>query len=316
MKNKYLINFSKKFWFYFWQKLMDGFAPSDKQGNYIRPKGLINNKKYNINRQNGEIFLILGSSCPWCHRALLIHEFRRLSNSVKIIFLKPDINNAEWMFKERFNGSKTLNEFYKKDLKSDFFRATVPLLISKKNKEIKLLSNESLEIIKILNSIKKKNKVEDTQKVNDCDQKLINLIHSDINNGVYKCGFARNQSSYDFASQNLFKALEKINLTLEAQNSKWICGDNLTYADICLFPTLIRWELIYSKLFRCTAKEISVFQSILKWRLRFFKLSKVSQTCIEDEWKRDYYKALFPLNPNQIIPDLPLLKEIISMEIK
>ena len=89
-----------------------------------------------------------------------------------------------------------------------------------------------------------------------------------------------------------------------------ICGEDLTYADIYLFPTIIRWELIYRNLFKCTEKEISDFKNIIKWRLKFFTLPSVSETCFDSEWKKDYYKALFPLNPNQIIPVLPSLEEI------
>ena len=92
----------------------------------------------------------------------------------------------------------------------------------------------------------------------------------------------------------------------------WICGEDLTYADIYLFPTIIRWELIYRQLFKCTENEISDFKNIIKWRSSFFELNKVSETCFDSEWKKDYYKALFPLNPNQIIPVLPSLKEIMQ----
>ena len=85
----------------------------------------------------------------------------------------------------------------------------------------------------------------------------------------------------------------------------------MSYADIYLFPTVIRWELIYRNLFKCTEKEISDFENIIKWRLKFFTLPSVSETCFDSEWKKDYYRALFPLNPNQIIPVLPSLEEII-----
>ena len=74
---------------------------------------------------------------------------------------------------------------------------------------------------------------------------------------------------------------------------------------------MVRWELIYSKLFKCTQKEISEFPNIMKWRLRFYNISGVSKTCFEDEWCKDYYKALFPLNPNQIVPIQPSLREIL-----
>ncbi len=311
MQNKYLINFSKKFWFWFWTKLMNGFAPSDLQGNYRRPSGIIINKNYVFEGKNENTYLLVGDSCPWCHRTLLIYKLKNLSKKVKVIFLEADINSGQWIFNEKFEGCDTLHQFYKKAQKHNLFRSTLPLLFNYQNDQIKILSNESSEIVKFLNSIK----VDSSQKalqISKCDQDLLEIIHSDINNGVYKCGFARNQISYEEASKNLFEALTKIERKFDKNLGNWICGEDLTYADIYLFPTIIRWELIYRQLFKCTEKEISDFKNIIKWRLRFFKLTKVSETCIDSKWKKDYYKALFPLNPNQIIPVLPTLREIMQ----
>ena len=311
MQNKYLINFSKKFWFWFWTKLMNGFAPSDLQGNYRRPSGILINKNHEFKGKNENTYLLVGNSCPWCHRTLLIYKLKNLSKKVKVIFLEADINSGQWIFNEKFEGCETLHQFYKKAQKHNLFRSTLPLLFNFQNDQIKILSNESSEIVKFLNSIK----VDSSQKtlqISKCDQDLLEIIHSDINNGVYKCGFARNQISYEKASKNLFEALTKIEKKFDENLGNWICGEDLTYADIYLFPTIIRWELIYRQLFKCTEKEISDFKNIIKWRLRFFKLTKVSETCFDSEWKKDYYKALFPLNPNQIIPVLPSLKEIMQ----
>ena len=311
MQNKYLINFSKKFWFWFWTKLMNGFAPSDLQGNYRRPSGILINKNHVFKGKNENTYLLVGNSCPWCHRTLLIYKLKNLSKKVKVIFLEADINSGQWIFNEKFEGCDTLHQFYKKAQKHNLFRSTLPLLFNLQNDQIKILSNESSEIVKFLNSIK----VDSSQKslqISKCDQDLLEIIHSDINNGVYKCGFARNQISYEEASKNLFEALTKIEKKFDKNLGNWICGEDLTYADIYLFPTIIRWELIYRQLFKCTEKEISDFKNIIKWRLRFFQLTQVSETCFDSEWKKDYYKALFPLNPNQIIPILPSLKEIMQ----
>ena len=290
---------------------MNGFAPSDLQGNYRRPSGILINKNHEFKGKNENTYLLVGNSCPWCHRTLLIYKLKNLSKKVKVIFLEADINSGQWIFNEKFEGCETLHQFYKKAQKHNLFRSTLPLLFNFQNDQIKILSNESSEIVKFLNSIK----VDSSQKtlqISKCDQDLLEIIHSDINNGVYKCGFARNQISYEKASKNLFEALTKIEKKFDKNLGNWICGEDLTYADIYLFPTIIRWELIYRQLFKCTEKEISDFKNIIKWRLRFFKLTKVSETCFDSEWKKDYYKALFPLNPNQIIPVLPSLKEIMQ----
>ena len=290
---------------------MNGFAPSDLQGNYRRPRGILINKNYEFKVKNENIYLLVGNSCPWCHRTLLIYKLKNLSKKVKVIFLEADINSGQWIFNKKFEGCETLHQLYKKAQKHNLFRATVPLLFNFQNDQINILSNESSEIVKFLNSIKKDSS-QKTLQISKCDQDLLEIIHSDINNGVYKCGFARNQISYEKASKNLFEALTKIEKKFDKNLGNWICGEDLTYADIYLFPTIIRWELIYRQLFKCTEKEISDFKNIIKWRLRFFKLTKVSETCFDSEWKKDYYKALFPLNPNQIIPVLPSLKEIMQ----
>ena len=290
---------------------MNGFAPSDRQGNYKRPKGLLIDTTYDFINNSENTYLLVGKSCPWCHRTLLIYKLKHLSKQIKVIFLEADINSGQWIFNEKFKGCRTLSEFYKKTSKQNIFRATLPLLFKLNNDQINILSNESSQIVKIMDLIKNSYSLNKITSKN-CDQNLLNLIQTDINDGVYKCGFSRNQVSYEKASKRLFSALTIIEKKLRKSPGNWICGEELTYADIYLFPTAIRWELIYRYLFKCTEKEISDFKNIIKWRLKFFSLSNVSETCFENEWKKDYYKALFPLNPNQIVPVLPSLREIIQ----
>ena len=313
MQNKYLIKASKKFWFWFWTQLMNGFAPSDIQGNYKRPQGIKTDSKYDINNESGQIYLLVGYSCPWCQRTLLVREIKRLSKKVKVIFLKADVEHGEWIFNKNLEGCIRLSDLYKKANKKIIFRATLPVLISSGKDDIHILSNESSQIIRLLNSIKSQSEL-NTLEIKDCNQEVLDLIHNNINDGVYRCGFARNQSSYDKASKDLFAALNKLENRMITNKGDWIFGEELTYADIYLFPTLIRWELIYSKLFKCTKQELSNFERIIEWRLKFFKLSNVNKTCYDNEWKKDYYTALFPLNPNQVIPALPSIKEIMRLK--
>ncbi|WP_338048800.1 glutathione S-transferase family protein [Prochlorococcus marinus] len=290
---------------------MDGFAPADSHGNYKRPKGILVDKTYDFEVNTKNSYLLVGNSCPWCHRTLLIYKLKNLSKKIKVIFLKADINSGQWIFKEKFEGCETLNQFYKKAQKQNIFRSTLPLLFNLQNNHINIISSESSQIVRLLNSIKVESSNK-TLQIKNCDQNFLKMIHSDINDGVYKCGFARNQRSYELASKTLFRSLSKVEKEFDKNLGNWICGEDLTYADIYLFPTIIRWELIYRQLFKCSEKEISDFKNIIKWRSRFFELSNISETCFDSEWKKDYYKAIFPLNPNQIIPVLPSLQEIIE----
>ena len=311
-KNRYLIIFARKFWFWYWIKLMNGFAPSDLYGNYKRPQGIKKeNRNSTLNPQNtANIYLLIGSTCPWCHRTLLMYRLKNLSQTINIIFLNPRYKDGEWIFKEKFFGMKTLSEVYSKLMINIKSRPTLPILIRYENKKIEPISNESREIIRILNKIGDINS--NGIRIMHPNEELQDLIHYSINNGVYKCGFARNQSAYEKASRNLFSSLEKVDCLIKDNGGPWLLGQDLSLADIYLFPTLIRWELIYSVLFKCTQKDISEYENIIKWRLNFFYFNEVRDTCFEKEWMKDYYRALFPLNPNQIIPLKNSLEKIIQ----
>ena len=307
--NKHIVSIARQLWFWLWMKLMDGFAPSDKNGNYARPKGFsYHNLKVNKNKN---YYLLVGATCPWCHRLMITYKLLNLSNKIKINLLIPKYKTGEWIFKKKFYNCKNLNEVYIKCNQTKIFRATLPTLLNCEDGEIKFISNESRDILKFLNSMNF-NSLLVSDLIKDCDKTLLDLINDDINNGVYKCGFARNQNAYIEASQKLFAALTKIEKILDKNGGPWLLGKEISFADIYLFPTIIRWELIYSKLFKCTEKDISFFKNIVIWRYDFFKLRGISETCFYKNWLQDYYQAIFPLNPNQIIPLQPSLEEIVN----
>ena len=307
--NKYIVSIARQLWFWFWMKLMDGFAPSDKNGNYARPKGFsYHNLKVNKNKN---YYLLVGATCPWCHRLMITYKLLNLSNKIKINLLIPKYKTGEWIFKKKFYNCKNLNEVYIKCNQTKIFRATLPTLLNCEDGEIKFISNESRDILKFLNSMNF-NSLLVSDLIKDCDKTLLDLINDDINNGVYKCGFARNQNAYIEASQKLFAALTKIEKILDKNGGPWLLGKEISFADIYLFPTIIRWELIYSKLFKCTEKDISSFKNVIMWRYHFYNLKGISETCSDKNWLQDYYQAIFPLNPNQIIPLQPSLEEIIN----
>ena len=309
--NKHIVSIARQLWFWLWMKLMDGFAPSDKNGNYARPKGFsYHNLKVNKNKN---YYLLVGATCPWCHRLMITYKLLNLSNKIKINLLIPKYKTGEWIFKKKFYNCKNLNEVYIKCNQTKIFRATLPTLLNCEDGEIKFISNESRDILKFLNSMNF-NSLLVSDLIKDCDKKLLDLINDDINNGVYKCGFARNQNAYIEASQKLFAALTKIEKILDKNGGPWLLGKEISFADIYLFPTIIRWELIYSKLFKCTEKDISFFKNIVMWRYNFFKLRGISETCFYKNWLQDYYQAIFPLNPNQIIPLQPSLEEIVNLK--
>jgi putative glutathione S-transferase len=139
-----------------------------------------------------------------------------------------------------------------------------------------------------------------------------------VNDGVYRCGFARNQAAYDEAEGELFTALEAAEAQLrrgeEAQGASpvWLCGAAPTLADVVLFPTLIRLELVYAPLFGCSRLTMAQLPALSRWRARFYGLGGVADTCFAEAWRRDYFGALFPLHPSGIIPAGPDLAALVA----
>tara|TARA_Y100001968_G_scaffold67200_1_gene58046 strand:- start:23264 stop:24250 length:987 start_codon:yes stop_codon:yes gene_type:complete len=318
-----VVTTAKKSFHWQWNQLMNGLAPCDAHGNYLRP---ISQKLNAVVPEAQKILdrpkdllpkLIIGRSCPWAHRTWLVFQLKNLNTCLDLLIAKPNPNKGLWEIEPEWMGSKYLIDLYRLCNTPPSHRATVPALIDpigNINQTPKLLGNESAQLVEALNKWPSHNK-----KLNlnpkELKQKIKyfqDLLQESVNNGVYKCGFARNQNAYNEASMKLFNALSILEKDLEDRKSPWLCGEQLTIADIRLFPTLIRWETIYAPLFNCSAEAISDFPNICNWRKRFFNLPKVKETCDSKAWRNDYFGALFPLRPSNIIPKGPDISKIIN----
>tara|TARA_Y100001968_G_scaffold97724_1_gene87680 strand:- start:773 stop:1747 length:975 start_codon:yes stop_codon:yes gene_type:complete len=313
---------AKEIWNCEWHILMNGLAPSDSKGNYKRPENIqqeiwIPTKEDLERRELDQMpYLIIGQSCPWAHRAWLMHEIKGLKNTINLIIAKANTSSGRWIFEPKLRGCKTLQGLYKKCTKYKVRRATVPMLFDpgkQTNSKFRLISNESADLVNILNKwpINKNNLDLNPKKYHKKIVYWQNLIQENINDGVYKCGFSRNQNAYEKASEDLFSTLAIVEESLQL-NGPWLCGEDLTIADIRLFPTLIRWESVYEPLFKCSKKPIESFPNIIKWRKTIFSLYNIKETCDADTWRKDYFGALFPLNPSSIIPKGESINKIVN----
>lgn len=204
------------------------------------------------------------------------------------------------------NGAKTLREVYKTRSGGYDGRCTVPLLWDVGKKEV--VCNESYDIIELMNS-----GLNGLAQNPDLDlsppelQKHIDewnqIIYPNINNGVYKCGFAQSQEAYDTAVNELFSALNTVDDHLKG--SRYLCGDKLTLADVCLFTTLIRFDLVYNVMFKCTKKKVVEYPSLHGYMRDIYQIPQVAETCNLEAIMDGYYKFLFPLNPGNIRPIMP-----------
>ena len=321
-------------WRWQWLQLMGGLGPADAEGNYRRPASPFA-KRPPLPAGAGEPgghLLIVGRSCPWAHRAWLTWRLRRLEASIDLVVAEPDPAAGRWCFPEPVLGCGTLQELYRRAGADPAQRATVPVLVERGSSRV--VVGESARLIELLNAWPAPEGAPDLEPPH-----LAELIsgwrerfQDAVNDGVYRCGFARNQAAYDRAETALFEALEQVERALEACESAsspvfqqaepgasmaqpgggpWLCGEALTLADVQLFPTLIRLELVYAPLFGVSRRPLWQFPALWRWRQRFYGLPGVADCCFDQAWRADYFGALFPLHPSGIVPAGPPLATLV-----
>jgi len=272
LPSKYIVKLGKFTWTTMWQIMMSQLAPSDKSGSYIRPESQFRNRVSNATNSSypaakQRYRLYVGMSCPWAHRTLVTRALKGLENAIA-------------------QG-----------------RSTVPILWDDETKTI--VNNESAEIIEILNSgFNEFATNPDLELYPEALREQIDnwntKIYSAINNGVYRCGFAQTQSAYELACNELFTVLDEIDAVLET--NRYLCGQELTLADIRLFTTLFRFDIAYYGLFKCNRRRIQDYKNLAGYLRDIYQLPGVANTCDLEQVKKDYYGNLFPLNPGGIIP--------------
>jgi putative glutathione S-transferase len=184
----------------------------------------------------------------------------------------------------------------------------------------KIVSNESSDIVRMLNTAKLgKEEEEDVECINLYNKELASEIDETnawvyelLNNGVYRCGFSTQQSAYDTASAGVIKGLDRANDVL-AEND-YLCGSTFTEADLRLLPTILRFDGAYAPLFRAGGvnRRIRDYPHLLLWLQRCWEIEGVKESIDLEDAVSSYYKQLFPLNPGGLLPT-PITKEEIGL---
>ena len=303
-------------WSWQWLQLMGGLGPADNEGNYRRPAGDHPSATLPAQPLEGRgsehrARLILGRSCPWAHRTWLVHTLRQLGESLDLLMAKADHQGGRWQLDPPWRNCSTLLELYRHCGSPPSHRATVPVLVDPL--EQRILGNESSQLVELLNRWPAAADAPDLAPADlgTAIAEWQELLQGNVNDGVYRCGFARNQTAYNQAESALFAALEEVERSLGSRGP-WLCGDRLTLADLRLFPTLIRWESVYAPLFGCSRKQLWQLPNIWRWRQQLLALPGVMATCDAEAWRQDYFGALFPLNPGGIVPAGPELSTLVN----
>lgn len=256
--------------------------------------------------------LYISLACPWACRTLIFRKLKKLEDIISLSIVDPIIRDQGWTFSENsgcipdnVNNKNYLHEIYTLADPQYTGRVSVPVLWDKKTYTI--VNNESADIIRMLNS--EFNELTDKtpdyypEKLRSEIDKMNDYVYSNINNGVYKCGFATTQSAYDAAYDSLFSAIEFLENHFE--NNAFLVGDQITEADWRLFTTLIRFDAVYYVLYKCNKNRLIDYEHLHNYVLRLFEVPGIEDTVDFDHIKQHYYISQVNLNPSQIVPKGP-----------
>nr|XP_054755121.1 glutathionyl-hydroquinone reductase YqjG-like [Lytechinus pictus] len=269
--------------------------------------------------ESGRYHLYVSLACPWAHRTLIYRKLKGLEDVIGVTVVDWLLGDKGWFFSEdkpktsldTVNNCKCLREVYEMASPDYSGRVSVPVLWDKRNKTI--VNNESSEIIRMLNNeFNSFSTTKEQQELDLCPPDLLkdideinSWIYENINNGVYRCGFATSQEAYDEAAVKLFAALDRAEE--ELSKSRYLCGDKMTEADIRLFTTLIRFDTVYAHHFKCNKKRIVDYPNLWGFTRDIYQTPGVSETVDQEHIQKHYQVSHNSINPHRIVaigPDL------------
>ncbi len=290
---------------------------SDDKGAYKRVARSflepISNDHPQFKPESGRYHLYVSYACPWAHRTLIYRRLKALEPHISVSVVHPDMLENGWTFSKDFEGA-TGDSLYQHDFLYQVYQqadahisttVTVPILWDKSLKTI--VNNESSQIIRLFNTAFNDITGNHDDYYPEKDRQAIDAlnarIYDTVNNGVYQCGFARTQSSYDHAVTDLFSTLETLEEILS--KNRYLLGETLTEADLRLIPTLLRFDPVYVTHFKCNIKRLIDYPNLSRYITTLRKIPAIEETTHMEHIKRHYYYSHKMLNPNQIIPKGP-----------
>jgi len=262
--------------------------------------------------------LYISLACPWAHRTYIMRGLKGLEHVIGLSIVSYHMGKFGWTFTtpEEIPGtipdtvkhSKLLRDLYTFNTPDYDGRVTVPVLWDKKTDTI--VNNESSEIIRMLNSefnewAKHPELDFYPQELRQSIDEINEFILPNINNGVYRAGFATTQIAYEEGCKNLFSALDKSEIRLST--SRYLCGDKFTEADIRLFTTLVRFDAVYFGHFKCNVRQLREYHHLHNYLREIYQMPIIHDTVDFTHIKCHYYMSHPTINPHGIVPVGPNL---------
>jgi glutathionyl-hydroquinone reductase len=262
----------------------------------------------------GRYHLYVSYACPWAHRTLIVRALKGLEDLISVSVVHPVMPPESWVFgdypgatPDPVHGYEKLHQLYAHAAPGFDGVVTVPVLYDKARDTI--VNNESSEIIRMLNSAFDAFGRADLDLYPDAlraDIDAVNdLVYDNINNGVYRAGFATSQSAYEAAFDALFATLDELEARLATQ--RYLVGGRITEADWRLFTTLVRFDAVYHGHFKCNLRRIVDYPSLWAYTRELYQMPGVAETVRMDHIKLHYYASHTAINPTGIVPKGPAL---------
>lgn len=254
--------------------------------------------------ESARYHLYVSLACPWAHRTLILRKLKGLEAHIDVTSVHPHMLDQGWTYDtpEPLYGFTRHHQLYTLAKPDYSGRVTVPVLWDRQQQTI--VNNESSEILRLFNSA-----FDDLTgnrddycpaDLQDEIERLNRRIYDEVNNGVYKAGFATSQSAYEEACQTLFGALDWLEQLLGER--RYLTGGQLTEADWRLFTTLLRFDPVYHGHFKCNIRRIADYPNLTGYTRELYQWPGVADTC--DFWhiKQHYYYSHDMINPTRVVP--------------
>ena len=253
--------------------------------------------------------LYVSLACPWAHRALIFRRLKGLEDMIDISVVHPLMLSEGWTFDtdfpgttgDRLHGLRRMYEVYLRANPEYSGRVTVPVLWDRKEETI--VSNESADIIRMFNSafdgVGAKPGDYYPEELRDEIERINERVYHEVNNGVYKSGFATSQQAYDEAVTTLFEALDWLEAILARQ--RFLTGNRVTEADWRLLTTLLRFDPVYVTHFKCDRRRIADYPNLTGFLRDLYQTPGVPETLDIAHIRNHYFRSHPTVNPHGIV---------------
>jgi len=259
----------------------------------------------------GRYRLVVSLACPWAHRSIIVRRLLGLEDAISLAVVDPIRDERGWRFtldadgRDPVLGIEFLSEAYLRTDPSYDGRVMVPAIIDTRTGEV--VTNDYPQITLDFSTEWTDFHREGAPRLIPPDRaemdELIEDIYRDVNNGVYRCGFATTQEAYEAAYDALFARLDVLEERLA--DRAYLLGDTLREVDIRLFTTLVRFDAVYHGHFKCNRQKLTEFPHLWAYARRLFQLPSFGETVDFDQIKRHYYVTHDTINPTGIVPKGP-----------